>query len=67
MSTAIVAAGTTPRSVTVDPSGQYVYAANYDSGSISQYTIGGGGALVPNTTAATVTAGVNPAFVVTVR
>jgi hypothetical protein len=37
------------------------------SGSISQYTIGGGGALVPNAAAATVTAGVNPAFIITVR
>ena len=65
--TVAAAVGSTPHSVTVDPSGQYVYAANYDSYTISQYAIGGGGALVPNTTAATVTTDKNPAFIITVR
>jgi 6-phosphogluconolactonase (cycloisomerase 2 family) len=31
----------------VDPSGTYVYAANYASNDVSQYTIGAGGGLTP--------------------
>ncbi|MFZ3091342.1 MAG: beta-propeller fold lactonase family protein [Nitrospirota bacterium] len=34
-----VAAGTYPRSVTVDPSGKFAYAANENSSDISVYTI----------------------------
>ncbi len=40
-------AGLRPRSIAVDPSGRYVYVANYTSGNVSVYTIGLGGALVP--------------------
>lgn len=70
MNTATVSAGATPRSVTVDSSGQYVYTANYDSGTISQYTIGTGnastnGELTP--IAAAVAAESKPIFVITVQ
>jgi DNA-binding beta-propeller fold protein YncE len=55
MSTPTVAAGIFPFTVTVDPSGRYVYVANTGSfpnspvvaGTISQYSIGAGGALSP--------------------
>jgi 6-phosphogluconolactonase (cycloisomerase 2 family) len=49
-----VSAGLTPKSVTVDPSGKFVYVANQDTSakswtdsSISQYTIGLNGSLIP--------------------
>jgi 6-phosphogluconolactonase (cycloisomerase 2 family) len=42
--------------VTVDPSSRYVYVANANDGTISQYTIGAGGGLTPMTPA-TVNAG----------
>jgi 6-phosphogluconolactonase len=32
-------AGTTPRSITIDPSGKFVYVANNGSGSVSAYSI----------------------------
>ena len=51
MTTATVAAGTSPSSVTVDPSGKYAYVTNTGSGSISQYSIDANGALVPMATA----------------
>ena len=35
----VVAAGSSPLSVTVDPSGKFAYAANQDSDNISVYTI----------------------------
>src|SRR5437899_98448 len=54
-----VAAGASPRSVTVDSSGRYAYVANGDSANVSQYTIGVSGALTPTATA-TVAAGTNP-------
>ena len=51
MAAASVAAGMGPASLTVDPSGKYAYAVNYGSStqppSVSQYTIGSGGALTP--------------------
>jgi 6-phosphogluconolactonase len=55
MSTPTVAAGIFPFTVTVDPSGRYVYVANAGSfpnmpvvaGTVSQYSIGAGGALAP--------------------
>jgi YVTN family beta-propeller protein len=56
-----VLAGSNPISVTVDPSGTHIYVANYSSGAIagtvSEYSIGTGGAL---STPATITAGLNP-------
>ena len=57
MTPATVAAGANPYSITVDPSGKYAYVANYnynrDAGkdTVSQYTIGAGGALTPLTPA----------------
>ncbi len=73
MSPATVAAGTNPYSITVTTgaSGQeYAYVANSNStnlagnsSSISQYTIGAGGALLPMSPA-TVAAGTNPVSVV---
>jgi 6-phosphogluconolactonase (cycloisomerase 2 family)/alpha-tubulin suppressor-like RCC1 family protein/fibronectin type 3 domain-containing protein len=53
-----VATGTTPRSVTVDPSGRFVYVANYGSYSVSVYTINQTtGALTTGTAVGT---GLNP-------
>ena len=59
MSPPTVLAGSNPISVTVDPSGQFAYVANYGSNNVSQYTISSG-VLTSNTAAATVTAGPNP-------
>jgi 6-phosphogluconolactonase (cycloisomerase 2 family) len=59
-----VAAGTTPTSVMVDPSGKYAYATNNGSATISQYTVGASGALTPMATP-TVATGAQP-FNVTV-
>jgi 6-phosphogluconolactonase (cycloisomerase 2 family) len=42
---ATVAAGTNPFSLSVEPTGQYVYVANYNADTVSQYTIGSGGSL----------------------
>jgi 6-phosphogluconolactonase (cycloisomerase 2 family) len=64
------AAGATPTSITVDPTGHYAYVANYADGdainphigSVSQYTIGAGGALMPMTPA-TVDAGIGTSAV----
>jgi 6-phosphogluconolactonase (cycloisomerase 2 family) len=36
---ATAAAGTSPRAVAVDPSGQFAYVANYTAGGINEYTI----------------------------
>jgi 6-phosphogluconolactonase (cycloisomerase 2 family) len=44
---ATVAAGTSPFSVSVEPTGQYVYVANYNANTVSQYTIGANGVLAP--------------------
>ena len=58
---ATVVAGIKPLSVTVDPSGKFAYVANWGNGNtstVSQYTIGKDGTLIPNATAATVAAGV---------
>jgi 6-phosphogluconolactonase (cycloisomerase 2 family) len=76
MSPATVAAGTNPYSITVTTgtSGQeYAYVANSNStnlvgnsSSISQYTIGAGGALLPMSPA-TIAAGTNPVSVVVDR
>jgi len=56
---ATVATGTYPYSVTVDPTGQYAYVANYNSANVSQYTIGSTGALTAMSTA-TVATGNSP-------
>ena len=55
--TASVVTGTQPFSIAVDPTGHYLYAANYNNeaaGTISQYTIGATGLLTPNAAGATV-------------
>ncbi len=49
-------AGSRPFGMTLDPKGLYAYVANSTDGTISQYTIGTGGVLVPMTPA-TVPAG----------
>ena len=41
------AAGNAPYAVTVDPTGQFVYAVNSSDNTVSAYTIGAGGALTP--------------------
>jgi 6-phosphogluconolactonase (cycloisomerase 2 family) len=43
-----VGAGSLPINIVVDPSGQFVYAANYNSGDISAYAVDAAtGALAP--------------------
>lgn len=56
-------AGTNPYSVTVDPSGKFVYVANYGSNDISAYIIGPDGALADM---GLFTAGTGPVSVTTV-
>jgi 6-phosphogluconolactonase (cycloisomerase 2 family) len=62
--TGSVAAGMGTSSVTVDPTGAYAYATNRGESSLSQYTIGAGGALTPMATP-TVGAGLNPTSIAT--
>ncbi len=66
MAVPTVASGSSPASVAVDPSGMYVYVANSLNGvggnTISQYTIGAGGALTAMAVP-TVAAGNSPASV----
>jgi 6-phosphogluconolactonase (cycloisomerase 2 family) len=65
MATATVDAGARPISVAVDPSGQYVYVANFDSDDVSQYTVGADGSLTAMAPP-TVAAGTNPRTITTV-
>jgi len=58
-----IATGVNPNSVNIDPSGTYVYVANFGSNTVSDYVIGAGGALTPNPAGATVAAGNSPAAV----
>ena len=60
-----VAADNHPFSVTVDPSGQFAYVANFDSNNVSQYGIEADGTLSA-LTPATVPAGTEPFSVTTV-
>jgi len=62
MTPATVTTGTSPVSVTVDPTGKYAYVANLGNATVSEYTIGTGGALTPMTPA-TVTTGPGPVSV----
>jgi 6-phosphogluconolactonase (cycloisomerase 2 family) len=62
--TGSVPAGLGTSSVTVDPTGAYAYATNRGESSLSQYTIGAGGALTPMATP-TVAAGLNPTSIAT--
>ena len=63
-STGTVNAGLNPVSVTVDPTGQYAYVANYGDGTVSQYTIDTPSSLTPGAlapmSAPTVLVGSNP-------
>lgn len=63
----IVAAGTAPASITLDPTGKYAYVANTTpaggSGNISMYGVASG--VLSPMTPATVTAGSRPVYVVT--
>src|SRR5260370_33351280 len=52
MSTAAVATGSGPRSLAVDPSGQFAYVTNAGGGNISQFTIGANGSRPPPAAAA---------------
>jgi 6-phosphogluconolactonase (cycloisomerase 2 family)/uncharacterized protein YjdB len=54
---AVAATGLGPNGITVNPTGQYVYTANYNSSDVSQYSIGAGGGLTFVATAATGTSG----------
>src|SRR5258708_8896529 len=47
MSTAAVATGSGPRSLAVDPSGQFAYVTNAAGGNISHFTIGANCSLTP--------------------
>jgi 6-phosphogluconolactonase (cycloisomerase 2 family) len=70
MNPSSVAAGISPVSIAVDPSGRYAYVANTGdvisptpvAGNVSQYTIGSTGALTPMTPA-TVSNAVRPLFI----
>lgn len=44
----LVATGTNPRSIAIDPTGNYAYVPNFGSGTVSQYTIGADGSLTAN-------------------
>ena len=52
-------AGTNPESLAVDPSGRYVYVANFGDGTLSQFSVTASGALLPMTPP-TVPAGSQP-------
>ena len=66
MTPATVTTGTSPVSVTVDPTGKYAYVANGIASTVSEYTIGTGGTLTPMTPA-TVTTGSGPVSVTTTK
>jgi 6-phosphogluconolactonase (cycloisomerase 2 family) len=63
MSPPTIQAGTTPIAITVDPSGQYVYVANFGSLNVSQYIIGAGGALSAMTTPTVTASTTRPSFI----
>jgi 6-phosphogluconolactonase (cycloisomerase 2 family) len=64
MATAAVPAGIGASSVTVDPTGSYVYATNRGESSLSQFTIAVGGALIPMAPS-TVASGLHPTSIAT--
>ncbi|WP_457825251.1 beta-propeller fold lactonase family protein, partial [Staphylococcus aureus] len=45
--TPTIAAGHQPFSISMEPTGEYVYVSNWGSSTISQYRIGAGGQLSP--------------------
>jgi 6-phosphogluconolactonase (cycloisomerase 2 family) len=60
---ATIATGANPNSVNIDPSGTYVYVANFGGNTVSEFIIGQGGQLTPNPAGATVVTGSEPAAV----
>jgi 6-phosphogluconolactonase (cycloisomerase 2 family)/uncharacterized protein YjdB len=65
-----VGAGTAPNYIAIDASGQYAYVADRGAASpwgstLSQFSIGAGGALAPLVSAPTVASGVQPVWIVT--
>jgi YVTN family beta-propeller protein len=52
-----------PFGAAVDPSGKYLYIANYATTGVSQYTINSSSGALTNITTTTPTAGTNPAFI----
>ena len=60
LSTATISAGTNPISVTVDPTGRFVYVANYSSNTVSQYSINQTTGQLAALSTATISAGTNP-------
>lgn len=52
-----------PVGAAVDPSGSYLYVANYDSTDVSQYTINRSTGFITPITSTTPTAGTNPSFI----
>ena len=52
LGTATVPAGVNPSLFSVDPTGRFAYAANWNSANVSQYTIGADGLLTPMNPAA---------------
>jgi len=52
-----------PFGAAVDPSGKYLYIANYNSTDVSQYTINSSTGFLTPLTTTTPTAGTNPAFI----
>jgi 6-phosphogluconolactonase (cycloisomerase 2 family) len=54
---------TSPFGAAVDPSGKYLYIANYASTNVSQYTINSSSGALTTITTTTPTAGTNPAFI----
>ncbi len=64
MLTPAVQAGTSVSGVTIDPTGQFLYATNRGDTTVSQFKIGAGGALVAMT-ATTVVAGLHPTAIAT--
>ena len=54
---------TSPVGAAVDPSGKYLYIANFDSTSLSQYTINNSTGALTSITSTSPTAGTNPSFI----
>lgn len=59
----LVSSGLQPDGIAIDPTGHYVYTANKGDGTVSQFTVGNDGGLVPMTTAHVFTNGNGPSAV----
>jgi hypothetical protein len=62
MTSPSIAAGNQPLGVTISPDGKSVYAVNIGDGTVSQYDVGGGGALATKSTP-TVGSGAHSSFI----